>query len=333
VAVIAVAVVLAAPVGASAALRARRGAIAADVTMRSWPSTDAPAVRDLVAGDDVVVRGRWRRWMHVVAPDRGWIPTDSFAEGEATAGGDTSAETGGQAAAPAQSQERTEADLMFDALNESRGQTPNAARIERVMAEAKVHSAHEAAVRRNRIAALYWKDPWAQDPNRPIPVRREDRQAVAARKEALDARREALHSRSTTATLRAQLAAARAETAQARAEAARAQAAAAQAEADAARRVADGCGESTPPPATAAGEHVRRRHHHRAELVASASDPVSGSRRTRHRVHATEAPAPTPAPAAAEEPAPTTDPAAAPGSWSSTDTRGIVIVPINRAQP
>jgi hypothetical protein len=151
--------------------------------------------------------------------------------------------------------ERSESDLMLEALTATRGESPNAARIARVVAE----TAKE--VRRKRIeepVVTFWKDPFVDDSEPPAMVRlhhgrrgggagarsvagiAEDRsEAQAVQAESMKARREAARARAETAAARAEEAAIRAEAARVKAEQARREAAVARADALAAKREAD----------------------------------------------------------------------------------------------
>ncbi|MEP6654342.1 MAG: hypothetical protein ABJA82_13350 [Myxococcales bacterium] len=142
--------------------------------------------------------------------------------------------------------ERSESELMLEALTASRGESPNAARIARVVAETTKE------VRRKRInepLATFWKDPFVDDSEPPALViwrrgRRGGTRAMAGAAEdrpgtlPVEASREAARARAETAVSRAETAATRAEAARAKAELARREAAAAQADALAAKREA-----------------------------------------------------------------------------------------------
>src|SRR5215471_13620445 len=128
-----------------AVAQVRAGETSADVTVRRWPSASAPAVRDLPAGVQVTARGHWHGWVSIGGPARGWIPVGAYTRSRSDKGADRAeqeieppANAAAQAtgAAPAAPGERSEGDLMFDALN-AQGDTPNADRIERVVNDAK----------------------------------------------------------------------------------------------------------------------------------------------------------------------------------------------------
>ena len=138
----------------------------------------------------------------VVSSARGARATESDLEDDSTSMGDV--------------------DLMYSAVRQWRGASPDEARIDHVLAKSKRESDHKRRALNKRLASLVWRDPFSDDPGRPIPVRREDRELIAARMDASPADAEAML--------------ARAEAALARAKVLRAQAFAARAEARAVRR-------------------------------------------------------------------------------------------------
>jgi hypothetical protein len=126
--------------------------------------------------------------------------------------------------------ERSETELMLEALVRSDGESPNAKRIDRAVAQAK------ADARRDQIApTAVWKDPFAEDPTRPIPVRGRFRSSETKTKELAVVRRELARARAETAVAQADAARAKADAAKAEANAALAEAVAAKHEAVAAR--------------------------------------------------------------------------------------------------
>jgi len=318
------------------------GETTADVTVRKWPALEAPAVGELRAGVAVTARGHWRGWVSIAGPARGWIPLSSYSRSDpstssgAAPAGASASTTAAAPATPPAAGERTEGDLMFDAINSTRGETPNAAKIARVIADANAEVKRKDEVTRKRkVAAMaaYWKDPFADDPDKLIPIRpRRGGKDVSANREAARARAE-------TAAARADAAAARAEAAKAKADAAKAEASAARADALAAKREAQsaraGCADPTATRAVALARGAGAR-----ERTGNAPPPERDRPRVvrtpARRIHALQVaiaqsehadkPAPPSPPSApAEEPAPP------PPSARSTDPRGIVIVPINTA--
>jgi hypothetical protein len=191
----------------------------------------------------------------------------------------------------------SDSDLMFEALKQWRGESSSdSAAVERLLAAAKRESRMRRESIRDGVAATFWRDPFADDPQALIPVRREDR-------DLLDNLREASRARAEMVVARAEAAAARADTVAARAEAARAGRAAARADALAARRRAAAA------QAGCADPRVRREYdagrtvdpHARREYDAGGTVDPLGS------------------PARLNRP---------PTGWTSADSRGILVVPI-----
>ena len=259
--------------------QAPRGEIAVDVTVRTQPRLAAPAIKDLPAGTSVrSVPSKVLGWTRIVEPVSGWIPSETYA----VRGGDTTKTaritpaapglqppaSGVIASAPAEGRapraERSESELMLEALTASRGESPNAARIARVVAETTKE------VRSKRLSeplATFWKDPFVDDSEPPALVisRRGRRGGVRTMSGAaqdstgrtgtlpMAAGREEARARAETAAARAEAATMRAEAARAKVELARREAAAAQAEAAAAKREAAEA-------LAALGERSERRH-------------------------------------------------------------------------
>src|SRR4051794_15148417 len=85
-----------------------------------------------------------------------------------------------------------------ESLQAARRATPGAAKIADLLARRNPAARHHHTASAAWARALYWTDPFSDNPRRPIPLRREVRlsmQLAAARREAADARAE-------TATLR-----------------------------------------------------------------------------------------------------------------------------------
>jgi len=133
----------------------------------------------------------------------------------------------------------SDSELMYEAMKRS-GQTStkNDEAIDRAVARAKKDSERERKALK-MMAARTWKDPFAEDPDKPIAVPgavpRARRVARAADDNLRTARAETARARIDAASARAEAAVARAEAARAKADAARARADAAHAEAVAAR--------------------------------------------------------------------------------------------------
>jgi hypothetical protein len=217
-------------------------------------------------------------------------------------------------------EEKTDADLMYQAMRQWRGEPRGSAAVDKVLEQSKSDIRHDRKALEERVRSMFWKDPFSAEV---VPVRKKDRDLLrehAAR--VAQARGEA--NADEIARLRADLATVRSENARLRAELARAEERAgggdvdAQAESAPSRhlhaRRSDG-GSSRPRPegdyleamSAPSPVHHRRKAHRRQEAVASAPP---------------EAPT---APAAA-----VTGP---PAGWQSSDPRGIIVVPIEAPVP
>lgn len=191
----------------------------------------------------------------------------------------------------------SDSDLMFAALKQWRGESSSdSAAVERLLAAAKRESRMRRESIRDGVHATFWKDPFADDPEALIPVRREDR-------DLLDNLRESSRARAEMVLARAEAAAARADAAAARAEAARAVRAAARADALAARHrtaaAQAGCVDPRARTDHNAGQNVDP--HARREYEAGRNvDPLGSTSRVNR----------------------------APAGWTSADSRGILVVPI-----
>jgi colicin import membrane protein len=218
----------------------------------------------------------------------------------------------------------SDSELMLKALTAEHGESPNAARIERASRQARVD-----ALRRRPIVETTWKDPFAEDPDREIPVR-----TPAPRKQRGS---EGAAMRRELARARAEAAAAEADAAQAKAKSARAEALEAQAQAIAARHEA----------AVARAQWMELEKGKRAARARSASSRNDVGRFSLAVSHSTTSsprlapktraprtgppkapPAPEPAPPADDRPEP---PASAPESYAPAAPPGsIIVVPITR---
>jgi hypothetical protein len=217
--------------------------------------------------------------------------------------------------------DKTDAELMYEALKKS-GRNDHDAAIDRAIARAEKDSEKERkALRTQSLAARVWKDPFVDDAAVPVPSRR------TARLEADElraARTEAARARRATAMARAEAALARAETARARADAARAEAVAARADAVAARQACV----ALPSRGSSRDEGT-----HQASVRRQAQPSVARSapRRYAVAVHSNppvEAPARTVTPATLTVSTRTDAPPPAPVAAPARPTSGFIIVPI-----
>jgi hypothetical protein len=339
-----VVVVVAVVFSSGRALARRDGETASPVTVREAPSDDAPAVRDLPAGAPVIAHAHKNGWVRISGAARGWIPNSGFA----AASDDTTQEQAllAQIAAAAESepQARTDADLMYDALKKWRGEPPDSAKIDRVVAQSQKESDRNRKVTREKIKAMFWKDPFSEDPRRLIPVRKVDRDLLATRapfsraRGDADAEADAPRARSShnrgdgsgeVARLRSELAAARADMAEARSEISRLRGELSRAQAS-----VDDSGERGE--ARFAGEsHVRRQASNgHARHLADRSEGLGTDGPRPQRRHKALGPTvlitttPAAVPAAAPEIAPLP-----PADAHSSDPRGIIVVPIESPVP
>jgi hypothetical protein len=223
----------------------------------------------------------------------------------------------------------SDSDLMFEALKQWRGEpSSDGAAVERLLAAAKRESRQRREAIRHGATSNFFRDPFSDRPNQLIPVHREDRELLDNLREGSRARAEMLVARSEAARARADATAAKAEAARAERQAARAEAQAAERQA-----VADqgGCGEARSSEVSRASRsgdsddelasagRMRRVRTHR--------HPVRGSQAIARAVASNEGAS---QPAPSEGPAPTTadSPAHPPEGWTSADSRGILVVPI-----
>ncbi|MFL5306507.1 MAG: hypothetical protein ACJ8F1_14920 [Polyangia bacterium] len=215
--------------------------------------------------------------------------------------------------------QKTDADLMYEAMRQWRGEPRGSAAVARVLAETqRVHQ--ERKVAEAKLRSLFFKDPFADDPNLLIPVRKVDRQLLAAYEARHDIDRSTAGPEE-VARLRGQLAQARADAAAARAEASRLRGELA--------RGGEGADGACAAPSSAGGN---RRVHGSRPLATNdrvsddwADEPAPARRHRRAKPRAVaEAAAPTPPPPAPPE----TVVAAPPAGWRSSDPRGIIVVPI-----
>ena len=124
-------------------------------------------------------------------------------------------------------EEKTDADLMYDAMLRWNGPTPGSAAVDRLIDSSKKEAAKSKRATQDKVRRMFWKDPFADDPGRLVLVRQEDRdlldtyQRKSKRSEAREESRPSLNLNSEVARLRRELAQARADAEEARAEAER----------------------------------------------------------------------------------------------------------------
>ncbi len=124
-------------------------------------------------------------------------------------------------------EERTDADLMYDAMLRWNGEPAGSAAVDRLIDSSKKEAARSKKATQDKVRRMFWKDPFADDPQKLVLVRQEDRDLIDQYQRRNTRRTEARAARerdpreTELSRLRHELAAARAEAEEARAEAAR----------------------------------------------------------------------------------------------------------------
>jgi len=114
-------------------------------------------------------------------------------------------------------EERTDADLMYEAMLRWNGEPAEAKTIDRVLDQSKRDAAKAKRAMQDKVRHMFWKDPFADDGHKLVPVRQEDRDLLDSytRKQRRETR-ETREPRDEVSRLRAELAEARAENARIR---------------------------------------------------------------------------------------------------------------------
>ena len=115
-------------------------------------------------------------------------------------------------------EERTEADLMYDAMLRWNGELAGSAAVDRLIASSKKEAARSKKATVDKVRKMFWKDPFADDPHKLIPIRQEDRDLLAQynrgrQRSEVRQSRQAREPRDEVSRLRAELAQAREEVA------------------------------------------------------------------------------------------------------------------------
>jgi hypothetical protein len=124
-------------------------------------------------------------------------------------------------------EERTDADLMYDAMLRWNGEPAGSAAVDRLIDSSKKEAARSKKATQDKVRKMFWKDPFADDPQKLVLVRQEDRDLIDqyqrrnTRRAEARAPRERDPRETELLRLRHELAAARAEAEEARAEAER----------------------------------------------------------------------------------------------------------------
>jgi hypothetical protein len=72
-------------------------------------------------------------------------------------------------------EERTDADLMYEAMLRWNGEPADSGAVDRLLESSKKEAARSKRATVEKVRSMFWKDPFANDPHRLIPVRQEDR--------------------------------------------------------------------------------------------------------------------------------------------------------------
>jgi hypothetical protein len=124
-------------------------------------------------------------------------------------------------------EERTDADLMYEAMLRWNGEPAGSAAVDRLIDSSKKEAARSKKATVDKVRRMFWKDPFADDPQKLVLVRQEDRDLLdqyqrrtrrSDRPEARAAREQRDTRESELMRLRRELAAARADAEAARAE-------------------------------------------------------------------------------------------------------------------
>jgi hypothetical protein len=77
-------------------------------------------------------------------------------------------------------EERTEADLMYEAMLRWNGEPAESKTIDRVLDQSKRDAARAKRVVQDKVRHMFWKDPFSDDPRKLVLVRQEDRDLLDA---------------------------------------------------------------------------------------------------------------------------------------------------------
>ncbi|HEY4394516.1 MAG TPA: hypothetical protein VGP64_10655 [Polyangia bacterium] len=208
-------------------------------------------------------------------------------------------------------EEKTDADLMYEAMRQWRGEPRGSGAVDQAIAQSKTDIRHDRKALEERVHEMFWKDPFSSEV---VPVRKHDRDllrdhAAHAARVRGDAAEDEIE------RLRSDLATVRAENARLREELTRAEG-----------NLRDGDGSATP------SRHVQARRHEgggHSRRDVGLMEALNTTPPVHHHHGGSSRRAPPALPGAAAEPAPSAPEAAtAPAGWHSSDPRGIIVVPI-----
>jgi hypothetical protein len=217
-------------------------------------------------------------------------------------------------------EERTEADLMYEAMLRWNGEPPGSAAIDRALAQSKQAAAKSKRATVEKVRSMFWKDPFSDDPGKLVPIRQEDRDLLAQynrgrQRSEVRQSRQAREPRDEMSRLRAELADAREEAATARAESARLRGRVSEAS-EQRSCVADASSRGEVRRRRSSGARVHSHQAARTEIALASTAPVR-SERYQARV------APPPPPPVLPPPVPIAPP----------PTHGIIITPLPSPSP
>jgi hypothetical protein len=216
-------------------------------------------------------------------------------------------------------EEKTDADLMYAAMRQWRGEPRGSGAVDKALAQSKADIRHDRKALEERVHEMFWKDPFSSEV---VPVRKHDRDllrdhaARAARASGAAAAEEIDRLRSDLATVRA-------ENARLRAELARAE---------------DNMSDPDASVESAPSRHVQARRHegghsHRDVGMMEALNTEPPVHHHHHSGSTRRPPPIVPPSGPVETPPPAPEAASAPAGWHSSDPRGIIVVPIEAPVP
>ncbi|HVZ86602.1 MAG TPA: hypothetical protein VHG72_06525, partial [Polyangia bacterium] len=74
-------------------------------------------------------------------------------------------------------EEKTDADLMYQAMRQWRGEPRGSAAVDKVLAQSKTDVRHERKALEERVRSMFWKDPFSSEV---VPVQKADRDLLRA---------------------------------------------------------------------------------------------------------------------------------------------------------
>jgi hypothetical protein len=217
-------------------------------------------------------------------------------------------------------EEKTDADLMYAAMRQWRGEPRGSAAVDKAINQSKADIRQDRKALEERVHEMFWKDPFSSEV---VPVRKHDRDLLrdhAARA----ARASGAAAAEEIERLRADLATVRAENARLRADLARA---------EENMSGADDDGSPAPSRHVQARRHEGGGHSHRDVGLMEALNTEPPVHHHHHGGSSRRPPPIVPPSGPAEPPPAAPETASAPAGWHSSDPRGIIVVPIETPVP